>query len=102
MSFVHHHYTERQKFDLHEERLALYSRDQGICQFCGLPVGINEFQVAHRIAQTKTNYRKFGKTVIDSPLNKAITHPGRCNDGMNCGFNPAKCQEIVSLVEATK
>jgi len=102
MSLVRQHYTERQKFELHEERMALYSRDKGICQFCGLPVGINEFQVAHRIAQTKTNYHRFGKAVIDSQTNKAVTHPGRCNDGMNCGFNPAKCREIVEQVEALK
>jgi len=92
--------TDRQKLALHEERLSIYSRDGGICQACGLPVDINSFEVAHRIASTVSNTKRFGKQVIDSPHNKACTHRGRCNDALNCGFKPDKCAEIVALVQA--
>ena len=92
--------TDRQKRALYEERLSIYSRDGGICQACGLPVDINSFEVAHKICQSKMNVKRFGRSVIDSPHNKACTHRGRCNDAMNCGFKPDKCAEIVALVQA--
>ena len=92
--------TERQRLELHEERLRIYARDHGICQACGEPVGINEFQVAHRIAATVCNIKRFGKKVVDHPLNKATTHSGACNDKMNCGFKPDKCREILEAIKA--
>lgn len=90
--------TERARFELYEERLRIYSRDGGICQACGEPVDINSFQVAHRIANTKANRSRWGTRVIDHPINKATTHPGRCNDAMNCGFNPSKAQAIADEI----
>ena len=89
---------ERKKLDLWEERLAIFSRDKGICQACHKPVSINEFQVSHKICSSVANYKRFGARVIDHPLNKATTHPGRCNDAMNCGFKPDKCREIVDAI----
>lgn len=91
--------TERQRFELHEERLAIYSRDGGICQYCGEPVDINRFEVAHRIANTVSNRKRYGAEIVDHRLNKATTHAGRCNSGMNCGFNPGKCQEIIDRIK---
>jgi len=92
--------TERQRLELHEERLRIYARDRGICQACGEPVGVNEFQVAHRISNSVANRKRCGDEVIDHPLNKATTHSGRCNDFVNCGFKPDKCLEIVEAIEA--
>ena len=89
---------ERKRFEQHEERLAIYTRDKGICQACGKFVDINLFQIAHKIANTKTNRLKYGNAVIAHVLNKATTHPGKCNDFMNCGFKPDKCQEIVDAI----
>lgn len=93
---------ERRRFEIHEERLAIYSRDGGICQACGEPVDVNAFQVAHRICKSKANRKRWGDAVIDHPLNKATTHAGRCNDAMNCGFNPEKCREIVEAIREFK
>lgn len=84
---------------LYEERLSIYSRDSGICQACGDPVDINSFEVAHRIANTKANRKRFGAHVIDHSLNKATTHPGRCNSAMNIGNNPGKCAELIRRIE---
>jgi hypothetical protein len=89
--------TDRQKLALHEERLAIYARDHGICQHCHKSVPIDAFEVAHRIANTKSNLKRFGVFVIDSPHNKATTHRGACNSGMNCGFRPDACAKIVAL-----
>lgn len=90
--------TERKRFEIWEERIELYVRDKGICQSCNKPVGINNFEIAHCICKSKANRRKFGAHVINHPLNKRVTHPGRCNDAMNCGNNPAACAAIVRAI----
>jgi hypothetical protein len=89
---------ERQRLETHEQRLAIYERDGGICQFCGKPVDINSFQVAHRIAAAKWCYKKYGKEVIDHPLNKACTHAWACNDGMLITNNPVEREKLVDRI----
>jgi len=91
--------TERKRLVIYEERLAIHARDMGICQACRQHVGLNEFEIAHRIANTVANRKHWGDAIIDHPLNKATTHAGKCNDKMNCGFNPAKCQAIVDAIK---
>jgi hypothetical protein len=91
--------TDRQKLAIHEERLAIYERDNGICQHCGRPVNINQFEVAHRICSSKLNIKRFGKAIIDHPLNKATAHPGGCNSGLNIGYRPADCAELVGRIK---
>ena len=92
---------ERKKFETHEERIQLYEKSNGICQYCRRLVDINSFTVAHRIANTKSNRKKYGNEIIDHPLNKAVTHPGNCNDGMNIGMNPVKCRALAMRIKAT-
>ena len=94
--------VERKRFEQAEERLRIYTRDYGICQACGKPVPTDGFEVAHRIANTVSNRKRFGAEVIDHQLNKATTHPGRCNDKMNCGFRPGECSRIVEAVKAAR
>lgn len=89
---------ERARFETHEERLAIYARDCGICQYCGRPVDINSFQVAHRIARTKAMLKKYGREVIEHPLNKACTHPGACNDGVLITFNPVARKALIDKI----
>ena len=93
---------ERKRFEQHEERLRIYARDHGICQACGDPVAIDSFEIAHRIANTIANRRRFGAEVVDHHLNKATTHQGRCNDAMNCGFRPDECRRIVEAIRESK
>ena len=89
---------ERQRIETHEQRLAIYERDQGICQFCHKPVDINSFQVSHKIAAAVWCYKKWGKEIIDHPLNKACTHPGKCNDGMLITFRPIERERLVDEI----
>ena len=93
---------ERKRLEKYEERLRIYARDHGICQACGLPVVVNNFEIAHKIANTVVNRKRFGAEVIDHPLNKATTHPGRCNSAMNCGFRPDECRRIVEAIREFK
>jgi hypothetical protein len=69
---------ERSHLETHEQRLAIYERDGGICVHCGHYVSINDFQIAHRIARTKWAIKLYGLDVIEHIDNKACTHPGSC------------------------
>jgi hypothetical protein len=89
---------ERQRLETHEQRLAIYERDGGICQFCGKPVDINSFQVAHRIARTVWTLKKYGREVIEHPLNNACTHAGTCNDCLQVTNNPIEREKIVIAI----
>jgi hypothetical protein len=71
---------ERSRLETHEQRLAIYERDGGMCRYCGKRVDINSFQVAHIIAATKWAIKLYGADVIEHKDNKATTHPGACND----------------------
>lgn len=90
--------TERARIETHEQRLAIYERDGGICQYCGKPVAIDAFTVAHRIARTRWAVARYGADVIEHPLNKVTTHPGRCNDGVLITFRPVEREELVARI----
>jgi hypothetical protein len=84
---------------MHRERLYLYNYYDGICQTCGERLGINDFTIAHKIADSKCNRHRFGKWVVNSRANLRPTHRGACNDAQNCGNNPAKSAEIVEAAK---
>ena len=84
--------------DKQAERLQIYYRDGGICQYCGRPVGINEFQLAHRIARAKWAIKKYGLEVIEHPLNKLVTHAGKCNDLVLITYRPVQREELVAKI----
>lgn len=90
---------ERARFETHEERLAIYERDCGICQYCGWPVDINIFTVAHRISRTKAMLKKYGREIIEHPLNKATTHPDMCNDLIQCTNRPVERENLVQVIK---
>ena len=92
--------TERKHLEVWEERLAIYNRDGGICQYCGKHVDINAFQVAHRIANVKWARKKYGGEVIDSALNKATTHAGVCNDLIQVTNNPIERELLIDRILA--
>jgi len=86
--------TEKNK----EIKEYIRSRDNGICQCCGKYCW-NNGNVAHRIAQTKTNIKIYGKKVIDHTYNKVWTcFSFNCNDSFNVGNNPGKCNTLVHLI----
>lgn len=89
---------ERQRLETHEQRLAIYERDGGICQYCGKPVDINSFQVAHRIARTKWAIKLYGADVIEHSDNKACTHPGACNDLIQITNNPVERENLAQEI----
>jgi hypothetical protein len=89
---------ERSRLETHEQRLAIYERDGGLCVHCGHYVSINDFQVAHRIARTVWTLKKYGREIIEHPLNKACTHPGACNDAVLITFRPVERELLVDEI----
>ena len=82
-----------------DERNEIFRRDRWMCQNCGRHVMIHgTAQLAHLIAQTKANRKKFGNCVIDHPLNRVATCCLYCNGRMNLGNNPVKANELADKI----
>lgn len=91
--------TQRQRFEIGEQRSEIYTRDYGRCQSCGELVPFGDFEVAHRIADTKANRKRWGATVVDHIMNKATTHRGACNSAQNIGYNPVQSTALAHLID---
>lgn len=85
--------------DAYEERIAIYNRDGGRCRTCGESVAFDAFELAHRIANTVANRKRWGSTIIDHPLNRVVAHPGRCNSAQNIGGSPGACAELIKQIQ---
>jgi hypothetical protein len=94
--------TERDVFELSEKKQAIINAQGGRCYNCGGPV--NQYtspQLAHRIAQTKSNLKKYGREIIHHPLNTPAVCCLACNDAVNIGFNPGETEKLVSEILET-
>lgn len=76
-----------------EKRMELINRQSRMCAVCGQIMERPQF--AHFIADTKTNRRKFGSLVIDSPLNGVMVCSLRCNDSCNRGMRHNEAIDIA-------
>jgi hypothetical protein len=81
--------------DRYDERTLMYDQAGGRCASCQETVIFSEMELAHKIAKTKSNVRKYGRTVIDHAMNKAVTHRGKCNDAQNIGFNTCAADALA-------
>ncbi len=88
----------RRALELQDTRVRLYARQQGLCKACKQPISYTDCQLAHRIANTKTNRRVYGEEVVDHWMNKALTHAGNCNDSMNLGMRPVEAGVLAALI----
>lgn len=90
----------RSGLDAYEERVAIYNRDGGRCCTCGKPVAFDAFQLAHGVAATKANRRRWGSDIIDHPLNKHVVCPcARCNDGALISNKLDACLQLVREIK---
>ena len=79
--------TERQSFNLWQTRMRVFTRDGFVCQRCGDPA----VYLAHRIAQTKSNIKKYGEAVIHHEDNLvSVCFDPVCNDSFNIGGKPVE------------
>lgn len=92
--------TERQSFDMQEQRKEIFRRDGYTCQYCG--ESIYQFgnpQLAHRISQSVMNVKRYGKEVIHHPLNMVSVCSLRCNDAQNIGFSTKQADELAEKIK---
>jgi len=81
--------TEREKYNIAETKQRLFARDGYRCQNCdGSIYAYDTPQLAHRIASTVSNIRRYGKEVIHHDENLYSVCSLRCNDAMNIGMIP--------------
>ena len=55
---------------------------QRFCEVCGEPLRRHTCQLAHRVAKSKMNVKKYGKEFIHSDTNTALVCGLRCNAGV--------------------
>ncbi len=91
--------TEREKFEANEKKERIYYARGGVCEFCRKPVTLAECQMAHRIPKSKMFLKMFGKKVIHSAGNLALTCSLKCNAAVNIGNNPGAIEELVGEIE---
>lgn len=72
-----------------------YEIDQGQCKVCGL----YRRTIAHRIAKTKGNIKKYGWYIIYHNFNLVIACNGDHNDSFNIGFKPKICERLIFLIK---
>ena len=85
---------ERQKI------LALFEKDNYICQACGRDIREGQPQRAHVLSQGKYARKKFGKEVIDSIWNWRSACSLKCNDklALNWYTRPVEAEEFANEV----
>lgn len=79
-----------------EQRELALGRSDGLCAVCGKPLNKGQPQYAHKIANTKTNRRKYGSFIIDHTLNGAMVCSLGCNQAMNIGFNRGAVLNLIA------
>ena len=70
-----------------------YTLDNYTCQSCGKPAK----QMAHRIANTKTNRKVYGNK-IDHNENLVSVCCLDCNGTYNIGNNPVKSAKLINII----
>ncbi len=91
--------TERQKFEANEKKERIYYARGGVCEFCRKSVTLAECQLAHRIPKSKMFLKMFGKEVIHSADNLALTCSLKCNASVNIGSNPGAITKLLGEIE---
>lgn len=79
-----------------ENRVERYSDAGGLCEVCGRPLKTGQPQIAHCIANTKSNNAKYGSFFIQHKLNYRAVCSLKCNDACNIGFNQGKVLGLLA------
>ena len=83
---------------LRDVRGDIYEAQGGRCATCQQSILFSEGQLAHKIPEVVWAIEKYGKSVVDHPMNKAMTHGGFCNDQQNIQNHPLECDELAAEI----
>ena len=93
--------TERQTFNFALIKLELFAECNYTCQNPECDNSIYRWgtpQLAHRIANTESNLKKYGKEVIHHKKNLAPVCCLKCNDAMNIGFDTGSADSLADEI----
>jgi hypothetical protein len=91
--------TQVEKFEANEKREELFRDALYLCEHCGRSV--NRYgtpQLAHRIAKTKANIKRYGESIIHHKLNLAPTCSLECNSAMYIGVSRALADMLAEKI----
>jgi hypothetical protein len=94
--------TEREKLEAYEKKKRIYQERGYSCEVCDKLISLAESQLAHRIAKSKPNLKKYGPEIIHHPKNLVLTcsdNFGRCNDSVNIGQNPEEIKKLLKEIK---
>ena len=77
----------------------MYNAVEGICEVCGKYIPMNDFEIAHRIPNSPTWLKKYGKEIIDHKFNKAVTHKA-CNASVLLANQIVEREKLVDRILA--
>ncbi len=86
-------------FEQSEKRLHLFLEMNWTCEVCGSPIVLGIPQLAHRINQSKTNLKKYGKDIIHHKENLAVVCSLKCNQKISLY---GKIESIKKLIKKIK
>lgn len=96
--------TEKRLEFLAAQRRELFIKQFGRCASCGIQHRTSgDMELAHKVAETKANIRRWGIARIDNVRNKALvcreTLGGRsCNDRQNIGNDPEASRVLMESI----
>jgi hypothetical protein len=91
--------TDRERFNLAELKKELFRRCDYTCAVCGGSIyQYGTPQLAHRIAQTESNIKKYGKKVIHHKKNLVSVCCLACNDACNIGHKLADADRLAAEI----
>lgn len=81
-----------------EARMVVYARDQGMCRECERPAPYGH--CAHVIPRTKGNVRRYGRRIMDHPLNLRWACSQTCNDLLSRSNHPLYKTALLAEISA--
>lgn len=97
--------TEREKFDIAETKLEVFSRDIWTCRYCGHSIYKHGSpQMAHGISKSKANLKKYGPEIVHSIHNLYSACSLSCNAALAVGKSreDAEVKRITKVIEEEK
>jgi len=92
--------NKRQSIILEDLRQELYQECNYVCEVCGKSIYYyGTPQLAHRIAQTKANIKKYGSGVIHNRKNIVPVCSLKCNDACNIGYKPEMVKKLIEEIK---
>lgn len=94
--------TGRESLAIYEQKLAMLNDRGYVCQVCGKEINVHTAQMAHIMASSKSNIKKYGKEVIHHHLNLKLVCGLKCNSAVlkSPATHPIECRDLVELIRS--